>query len=525
VISRRRLFLVSIVTCCHLGVSHVEAQTFLDNANEILDQWAGRKDDTTSLLSNHDQAWTIRTTASQLFPALVLTSWFTNLNLHNGLLLETLRDEQKLTARLSVFPDDYDLRNDRFVRSSRNPAEILINAAAYADGLSRISSVIGHSPWTNRLQGIVDALFLQADVTTGYSEGPLPSNDLRVIGRVLKTLPLLSEQFDDEGYLYYARRIGDAYCVGVMPKNGGLPAERWDYDADRAKAASLILDQDGVSFIEGLISLYSAEIRESTARADVYRPTLSAMFDVLFKQGLKDNGRFYRRIQPDGRGGYSIDRKRESPHTVRILLAAHRYGQLSGNATYLERAVTELSRYTPDPDGALRDLPSLVSAMAFSRRAVTLVDSIATRVNELPQPPGDEEETTAEYLNAMLAWAWQQSAGVRAVPWRADVTVRSSVEAAGLSIALRLGTPWAGRIAPSYNRSATDILAIGFPDQFSIEPESTFEIRSSDQSGVSIFPGAMLSQGLRADLKNSYRFTLIQREPGPGAPLQGSIEN
>jgi hypothetical protein len=496
-----------------------DSPTYLAKANQILDRWAARKDESTSLLKGEDSEWSIRTTAAQLYPALVLTAWFTNQDLFDGLLLETLRDEQRLTTRISVFPDDYHLSNQRFVRSTRDPVEILINASAYAGGLARFASITGHGAWTNRLQGIVDALFLRADVVTDYAEGALPSNDLRVTGRILKTLPLLAELFQDEGYLYYARRIGDAYCVGVMPKNGGLPAERWDFEADKAKAASLILNDDGVSFIEGLVALYSAEVREGSARAGVYRPTLSAMFDVLFQYGLKEDGRFYRRLQPDGRGGYSIDRKRESPFTLRILSSAYHYGQLSGNSTYSDRAIAELSKYRANADD-LGEIPGLLDAATFSRRAAELVDSIRERTVDVPLSGSRDEVQDALLLNALLALNWTESAGTRATPWRPDLIVRSTIRGEALSITLNLAEPWTGRIAPSYDRPTDVVNAAGFPDLFNIRPDDAYEIRGNRSTGSAVWDGHLLADGLRADLHQTYelRITRVVHTPTSAGP-------
>jgi hypothetical protein len=478
----------------------------------MLDRWVARKDISTSLIAGNDRGWSIRTTASELYPALVLTAWFTNADLYNGLLLETLKDEERLTSRLSVFPDDYHLKNKRFARSSRNEAEILINASAYAGGLARIASTVGHSPWTDRLRGIVDAMFLRANVATDYAEGALPSNDLRVSGRILKTLPLLAELFEDEGYLYYARRIGDAYCVGVLPKNGGLPAERWNFEADKARASSLILNDDGVSFIEGLVGLYAVEVKDASARADIYRPTLSGMFDVLFKQGLKENGRFYRRLQPDGRGGYSIDRKRESLHTIRILVAAHRYGELSGNTTYITHAREALARYVPKKEDA-RDLPYLREASLFSPHASEAIDHI------LPEPSVDADQTQdAIALYALLAEAWSRNAGVRVDPWRSDLKISSAVIENGLRITLSTDGGWTGVLHPRHSRPLSIPAATGFPDQFQIRNDQTYKI--NDQA---IWSGNSLSDGISIDFRDRFSFVIrqnIENSPSSRPTLQ-----
>ncbi len=297
----------------------------LPQIHDLLVAWAGRKDTESSLLRAGPEGdrWSIATTAAQLFPSLVIAAWLTDHPLYAGLLRETLRDEINLTSRLAALPDDYDLERRRFVHATTDADRIVANASHYAVGLSRAVVLTGPGPWTDRMRAIVDAAFLRAAVTTDFAEGPIPSDRSGVNGRYLKLLPLLSSATRDEGYLYYARRIGDAYCVGVMPKNGGLPADRWDFAADRARDGELTLDDGGVAIIEGLVSLYGAEVEDSSARADVYRPMISGMFDTIFRHGRTPGGRISRRIDPDARGGYRIDRRRASKHEARLLSAAH----------------------------------------------------------------------------------------------------------------------------------------------------------------------------------------------------------
>jgi len=508
-----RLCLITALLVLPHQSSAQDTRPHLEHADAILDRWVARKDTRTSLLAGSRDQWRIRTMAAQLYPALVLTAWFTNTDLLDGLLRETLKDETRLTSRLSVFPDDYHLNQGRFLRGSRNPQEILLNASAYVGGLSRIAAVTGHGPWTDRLKSIVDALFLRADITTDFAEGPLPSDDIRVTGRVLKALPMLAELYNDEGYLYYARRLADAYCVGVMPKNGGLPPERWNFESDKAGAASLILEEDGVSFMEGLVALYAIEVRDETARADVYRPTLSAMFDVLFTRGLKENGHFYRRLQPDGRGGYSIDRKRESPNTVRLLLAAHLYGQLSGNASYIEKAIDGLDTYQPAEDRHLTELPALYDAAPLSqsiRRAATrIADRLAI---DTPNVTNDPEQDAA-HLTALLSAAWATSAGSRTIPWRSDTSPVAETQGAHITLSLNVSKPWAGRLFLDNARSHSQLAISGFPKSFRILPERDYEITSTLSGGIATWSGALISDGLRVDIHAPLRVTFRSEEP------------
>lgn len=489
----------------------------LGQANALLERWTARKDADTNLLSGDDDTWTIRTTAARLYPAVVLTAWFTNPHLYGGLLQETLHDEQRLTSRIAVFPDDYQLENDRFARSSQNPEDILANAAAYAGGLARVAGVVGHGPWTDRLRGIVDAAFLRADVATGYAEGALPSDDIRVTGHLLRALPLLADLYDDDGYLYYARRIADAYCVGVLPANGGLPARRWNFASDRARAAEFPLDDDGVSLIEGLVALFAREAAESSARAAIYRPTLSAMFDALFTHGLGESGRFHRRIQPDGRGGYSIDRRRRSAETVRILNAAYHYGRLSGNTTYVERALAALSRYRPAGDD-IGEIPAFLSAPEHVEvhDSGTIVETVLSDSGRPLTTLGETE--SADLLEALLSLAWSRSAGVRTVPWREDLSLTGRTDGRSLTLTVSLEAPWQGRLIPPFDRIGAPVLAGGFPSTFTLRAGTDYEIRHGQS--LSVWAGALLTDGIAADFATPFSLTItsLPLTPAPTGP-------
>ncbi|MBS14228.1 MAG: hypothetical protein CME19_21855 [Gemmatimonadetes bacterium] len=507
--TRSLLTVVAALIALSVSTASADSSVYLREANDILDKWIARKDVATSLIADTDGKWTIRSTASRLYPALILTARLTNQDLYTGLLRETLVDERRLTSRLSVFPDDYHLKNQGFDRSSRNPQEILINAATYAAGLANIAAQVGPSPWTDRLKGIVDAAFLRADVQTDYAEGALPSDDLRVNGRLLKVLPLLAELYDDEGYLYYARRLGDAYCVSILPKNGGLPAERWNFQDDKSRAPSLILEDAGVSFIEGMVGLYAVEARDSTARADIYRPTLSVMFDVLFDHGLKQNRRFYRRLQPDGKGGYSIDRKRESAHTARVFLAAHHYGILSGNATYSDRAIRALSEFSPE--SAWTALPAMIEFSGSSKDAASWVESVNLAKK-------DRNEDAGERLVGLLAMAHRSAGGARISPWRQDVSLTGSQSAMGLTLTVSATTPWVGKLVFPRQLHQALFVGLGFPNGSRIDPDVAHRVENRTLGATAVWSGSLLVGGLSADIRQDLSISVLPIPSAPTAP-------
>ncbi|MDA0746369.1 MAG: hypothetical protein O2954_07605, partial [bacterium] len=292
-----------------------QARLALQHAHAFLRYWTAHKDSRTALIATGPgrDRWTVRGTATEIYPTMVCAAYLTDLPFFDGLLRETLRDETRLTTRISGLPDDYDLNTGRFLHTAVDTERIVAAAAEYAaSGLLPITSCVGNDVWTDRLEQLVQAIFTLASVQTTFSNGPLPSEYAETNGNLLRVLPWLATHTGNPTYLEWARRIADAYCLGVLPSNGGLPAHHWDFSNDRARNPALILNHAGRVLIEGLTSLYATEVRLNSGRADIYRPTLSYMFDILLTRARNPEGFFYARIEPDSRGGYSIDRKARS---------------------------------------------------------------------------------------------------------------------------------------------------------------------------------------------------------------------
>lgn len=481
------------------------ASTALGQAYNLLIAWAARKDETTSLLRGGKEAnrWSIATTAAGIYPALVIAAWLTDLPLYDGLLRETLRDEAMFTSRLGALPDDYDLSKRRFVDASMNKSRIIENSARYAESLLAIAAVTGPSPWADRMRSIVDATFLQAAVRTDYAEGPLPSNKASVNGRLLKVLTVLEHATGDDGYLYYARRIGDAYCVGILPKNGSLPPEEYDFSDDRPRRSELFLDDGGVAIIEGLVRLYAAEVEEGTTRAGIYRPIIASMFDAIFANGLTSSGRISRRIDPDGRGAYNVDRRRPSNHEAEVLASAVRFGRLSGNPTYVENARGHASRLDLQEAGdvELSEVAELADLLQSPDLARQVERAIAQRI-ENPVRRHDEP-TQAARLTLLTQTAISLTSGVRFHPWRRKLTWSTSLSGDTLTVVAQdiSGTEGSVYLPP-------DSPFTQFP--FAVANDSVYEIRVDGSPGVAYWQGAHLVGSLPVGFPQNHplRFTV-----------------
>ncbi|MDP6775564.1 MAG: hypothetical protein QGI83_02235, partial [Candidatus Latescibacteria bacterium] len=249
------------------------ARESLRASHAFLIRWMDRRDDGTQLLRGgpRKDRWTVRETATRLLPQLVLAAHLTGSGDQRRALEQTLRQETVLTARLLRLPDDYDLSADRFLYSRSDTERIVSASAEYAaEGLSAVTGRIGTGPWLGRVRAIVDDIFSLASLETPFASGPLPSSRAEVNGNLLRILPGLSVQTGDPGYLELARRIGDAYCLGILPANGGVPASEWSFTAGKARNAALSLNGAGYPIVEGLTMLCAIEAGKASPRAPEY---------------------------------------------------------------------------------------------------------------------------------------------------------------------------------------------------------------------------------------------------------------
>ena len=153
-----------------------------------------RKDESTSLLRDAT-VWQIEVHVARLFPQTVIAAHRTDPLALDGLLSETLRDEARLTSRIERLPDDYDLDSGSFVRTIVDTNKIRLQASRYiARGLLPITYVLGTSPWSTRLECLVEDLCALAEPESPFSMGPVPSGDSEVNGNLLVALIWMGQE-------------------------------------------------------------------------------------------------------------------------------------------------------------------------------------------------------------------------------------------------------------------------------------------------------------------------------------------
>ncbi len=499
-----------------------QARRALVVANTFLSDWASRLQADALLVPDpgHRSVWTVRF-ATRLHPLLAGAAYLTDRKLLQGLVSAIPAQEESTVSRLLRLPDDYDLSSGRHATSSADPERIALSSAAYVHlGLAPIAEMAGAGPWADRLKAIVDDMFTLATVTTPFADGPLPSSRAEINGHLLCVLPGLAARTGDDHYLALARRIGDAYCKGVLPANRGLPASVWNFDANRAVNAGISLDNTGWPIISGLVGLFSVETALGTDRRHVYGPPLAQMLNVLFRNAATPEAHFYARIEPDRRKGYTVDRKNRTADWPRLLEAAVICGRLTGNDTYAEvaaRALIALPEtyekvWRGRPERLLGSLPGVLNLLhrlgdagrGPSRPVSAWLDEQMANLLTGDTGPRNQLDPIA-LTRAALAYAWYKSSGMHTVPWAPDLQFGASTAGDSTFIALESTTAWDGRLTfdtrLSIAGSRQPVPFQAYPIRFGVEPQTDYGIRIEGAGGQAIWAGSLLSDGLRVPLK------------------------
>ncbi len=458
----------------------------------LVDGWWALRDAETSLYPRRtDQpVWAPQDNAADMLPFLLITA-HTVAPDRLPALTHVIETEQKWTNRVGVLPDWWSIKDRKFEYPGVDMVRILFGAAEYCkDGLIPMTEVMGRGPWTDRMLALMDAISAHASVRTDY--GVLAANDAEVNGDLLQALARLYSMTGDRRYLEWMTPIADAFCFEVMPKCGGLPVHRWDFERHQPIADTLNLNDHGNEIIGGLTEFYIAMKKDDAARAAKYREPLLRMFRRLLEIGRNQDGLWYNLLRP----ATGTVLNAETPDTWGYAMsAAWSFGKAADAPELVEAAEGTLANI---------DRPAYYQWNGADSYADSIEGALLL-LNRIPSPQ------TEQWLNTVLpiylamqrddgivegwygdgnsARTWLMAAlhctqGTRALPWRQDLRFGAAREANGLRIALQCETDWSGRLYFDTPRHA-EVLHLPwnyarlneFPEWFVLEPGATYTVR------------------------------------------------
>ena len=227
------------------------------------------RDARTGLFRGRGGQWNYRDTAADCYPFYVWAAFFTDKEVLDGVMIDTLKAEQRLCNHLDRLPVNYDM--DKQTKIDMSFDAMIFGASEYAkDGLVPIVELTGPNyPWFDRMRGLVDDIFKHARCETKY--GNIPSTNVEVNGELLQILPRLYCMTGEDKYLDWAHRMADHYLLG----GGFIPSRLSDH---------------GCEIIGGLGLLYAIDRKAQPAKCEQYKPHMKYMFDEILRRGTNSDG-------------------------------------------------------------------------------------------------------------------------------------------------------------------------------------------------------------------------------------------
>jgi len=481
----------------------------------LLDGWWATRDRETGLYPRRvDQpVWAPQDNAADMFPFLSLTAYYIAPERLSEI-LNIIPIEKKYTDRLGVMPDWYSISNRAFVYADTNIYRLIFNAAEYCkDGLIPMTEAMGRGPWVDRMLELTGAIFEQAPVKSDF--GLLPTDDTEVNGDILQTLARLYSMTRERKYLDWAERIVDAYCFEVLPKNGGLPAYRWDFTKHEAIKDSLNMNDHGNELIGGLAELYVIAKAFDPEKAARYRAPLAGMFNRLVAKARNEDGFWYNLI----RSSTGEPLNRETPDTWGYALSATAtFAMATGDAALLATVKASLRninkpRYL-DWNGADAYADSIEGATYLLNRFPER-EGFAWLEKVLPLFLGKQRDDgivegwygDGNYARTALLVARYYTQGTVCRPWRNDLNFGAAREGDALRVALTAEKDWAGKIVFDQPRHRLNLkLPVNYlrlnewSEWFTVEADRRYRV-TVDSAKPETKTGAELAQGFVLDVK------------------------
>lgn len=491
------------------------ARRCFSRALGVVEGWWKLRDPLTGLLPRRvDQpVWAPNDNAADLFPFLALTAYVVAPHRLDEI-LETIPAEQQWTTRWKGLPDWFALTNRAFLHPTIDTNRLIFGAAEYCkDGLLPMTELMGRGVWTDRMFGLMDALFEAAPFPSDF--GPLPANDTEVNGDLLQVLCRLYFLTGDRRFLERATRIGDAYCLEVLPRSGFIPPYRWDFVAHRSLADELNLNDHGNEIVGGLSELLVAASHGDPPRAARYREPLERMARRLLETARNGDGFWVQRLQPST--GQILDPV--TPDTWGYALSGidtlgAALGQPFGRDAAMQ-ALAHLDRPAYlDWNGADAYADSIEGGLLLLNR-YPIATGWEWLARMLPLFLGKQRDDgvvegwygDGNYARTALMAGLYHTQGTRCLPWHAGLAWGASAADTGLEVRLESTTDWQGRLIldrPRHRlhlRLPTNYPRLNeFPEWFTVEAERPYEVRCG-AAEPETRTGAQLAEGFHLSLK------------------------
>ncbi|MCU0455969.1 MAG: hypothetical protein MUE74_06670 [Bacteroidales bacterium] len=483
----------------------------------FVDAWLDLRDSASGLIprnindSRSRDIWNAKDCAADNYPFMVLTSALLRRDLFDGVMMDMLEAETRLTSRIGSMPDTYSFSKQGFAESDTLLGEIIFGSAEYIkDGLIPLTEWLGPSPWSERMISIIDDIWKYAPVETPF--GKICSDNPEVNGDMLQSLSRIYWTTGNRKYLEWAERLGDYYLLGSNHPTRNFSVLR--------------LRDHGCEIVSGLCELYATVTYADPPKKESYREPVYEMLNRILEAGRNEDGLFYNSIDPvkgvpvnsgiADNFGYTLN----GFYTVYLIDGIEKYREpvLKAleilNSKYRNYAWEGTSQdgYADAIEGALN---------LYVREPVAEAEEwINSEIRVLwgkQQPSGIIEgwHGDGNFARTTIMYCMWKTGGVYLSPWRDDLKIGGIWKGNSLYLSVSADTEWKGKIMfdrkrhSEYMNLPLDWPRINqFPEYFTAETDKSYSIAGLKKKEPEV-PGAELLNGLPVRVRKGENLKII----------------
>lgn len=441
--------------------------------------WLQHADPKTALIPRNlgkDFYWNAKDAAADNYPFMVLSAFYTDRALFDGRMKHMLEAEQRHTNRIGRLPDDFVFATQAFRTPEPKLDDLIFGAAEYAkDGLIPLTELLGPSPWSDRMLGMLDDIWEHAEYETEV--GRLPSVSHEVCGDLMQTMSRMYWMTRNENYREAVFNLA-AYFFEHHPPE---------------RAEQLRLDDHGCEVISGLSEAYYIAAHTDADRRQRWKAAMHRLLDRILEVARDEDGLLYNLVNPATGEVISSERTDNWGYNYNAFLVVFELDHEPRFREAIEHALKNLPKSKDYPwEGARMDgfADSLEGGINLINRipipeAIEWADYTADRMLTTQRDTGVIEgwHGDGNFARTALMYALWKSQGAYVEPWRADLRVGAVRQDDGyVYFTVKSDWPWQGRLRfdvprhAEYLKIPSDYARLNqFPEWFTVPDGASFE--------------------------------------------------